>query len=222
MGWVVAAGAAAGGAVLWSVYFRFKDRLKPEPLKLMAAALGLGAAAAGMAIGVFRLLPAMPESGRWELFLFCTAVIGGVEEGLKFAAVRWVMVRWREFDEVIDGLVYAAMTGIGFATVENLIVAQDAAWLEQLARAAASPLTHALFAAAWGLPMAHALQVPRPAFSLFLRQAIPLAFSMFLHGLYDFLLLGSNATLPAALVILLLWAALIYLAPRAAAGVRTH
>jgi RsiW-degrading membrane proteinase PrsW (M82 family) len=56
MGWVGAVGVAAGGAVLWNLYFRFKDRLKPEPLKLLAVSLMLGAAAAGMAIVVFLLL----------------------------------------------------------------------------------------------------------------------------------------------------------------------
>ena len=225
MGWSFAVGIVAAGGVLWSLYFRFKDRLKPEPLKLLAVSLLLGGGAAGLAFTIFRLLPSMglpeiPPSGGPGLFLYCVAVIGAVEEGVKFAVVRLVMVRWREFDEVIDGLFYAAMTAIGFASAENLINAESALWPEQLARAATLPLTHALFAAVWGLPMAHALSVPRPAASRFMRQALPLALSMFLHGLYDFFLLGYDATLSASGVVLVLWGAVIWVAQRMEDGSR--
>ena len=57
MAWTVAVGAAAAAAVFWSLYFRFKDRLRPEPLTHVIGALLLGAVAAGLAVGVFRLLP---------------------------------------------------------------------------------------------------------------------------------------------------------------------
>jgi RsiW-degrading membrane proteinase PrsW (M82 family) len=220
MDWVFAAGAVAAGAVFWSVYFRLKDRLKPEPFKLVASAVLLGGVAAGAAMAVFRLLPAfgVPSGPTPEdlpaLLLYCVAVIGVVEEGLKFAVVRLFMVRWREYDEVIDGLVYAALTAIGFAAVENLVYARGAPGIEVLARAAALPLTHAVFSAVWGLPMAHALSIPRPAASRFLRQAAPLALSMGLHGAYDFFLLGFNATFTASAIVLVLWIALIYSAGR--------
>lgn len=219
MAWPLAVGVVAAGAVLWSLYFRFKDRLKPEPLKLLAVSLLLGSGAAGLSIILFRLLPSaglpeVPPTGGLGLLLYCVAVIGAVEEGVKFAVVRLVMVRWREFDEVIDGLFYAAMTAVGFASVENLVYAESAPWPEQLARAATLPLTHAVFAAVWGLPMAHALSVPRPAASRFMRQALPLALSMFLHGLYDFFLLGYDATISASAVVLVLWGAIIYVAQR--------
>jgi protease PrsW len=217
MAWTVAVGAVAAAAVFWSLYFRFKDRLRPEPLTHVIGALLLGAVAAVLAVGVFRLLPFFgvpdePPAGGLALLLYCVAVIGAVEEGLKFAVVRLAVVRWRAFDEVIDGLLYAAMVAIGFASVENLVHATDVLWPEQLARAATLPLTHAVFAAVWGLPMAHALSVPRPAASRFMRQAIPLALSMLLHGLYDFFLLGLDATVGASAVVLVVWVGIIYAA----------
>jgi RsiW-degrading membrane proteinase PrsW (M82 family) len=219
MAWTVAVGAAAAAAVFWSLYFRFKDRLRPEPLKTVIGAFALGGVAAGLAVVVFRLLtsigvPDEPPGSGLPLFLYCVGVIGAVEEGLKFAVVRLVVVRWRAFDEVIDGLFYAAMAAIGFASVETLLRAGDALWPEQLAAAATLPLTHAVFAAVWGLPMAHALSVPRPAASRFMRQAIPLALSMLLHGLYDFCLLGFDATVSASAVVLAAWIGIICAAQR--------
>jgi hypothetical protein len=62
--------------------------------------------------------------------------------------------------------------------------------------------------------MAHALSVPRPSASRFMRQALPLALSMCLHGLYDFFLLGYDATLGASGVVLVLWGVVIYVARR--------
>ncbi len=219
MVWTVAVGAVVAAAVLWSLYFRFKDRLRPEPLKPVIGAFALGGVAAGLAVGVFRLLswvgvPGEPPAGGLSLLLYCVGVIGAVEEGMKFAVVRLVVVRWRAFDEVIDGLVYAAMTAIGFASMENLIRAGDAFWPEQLAAAATLPLTHAVFAAVWGLPMAHALSIPRPAIIRLLLQAVPLALSMLLHGLYDFCLLGFDATFSASAVVLVVWVGIICSARR--------
>jgi len=37
---------------------------------------------------------------------------------------------------------------------------------------------------------------------------------MFLHGLYDFFLLGYDATISASAVVLVLWGAIIYVAQR--------
>lgn len=82
-------------------------------------------------------------------------------------------------------------------------------WQEQLARAAVSPLTHALFAAVWGLGLARALLVARTARGRFLWQAGPLAAGMGLHGLYDYFILAFDATWASSAVILALWVGLI-------------
>lgn len=219
MAWTLVVGAVAAAGVLWSLYFRFKDRLRPEPLKAVIGAVALGGVAAGLAVAVFRLLAALglpeePPESALPLLAYCIAVIGAVEEGLKFAVVRVVVVRWREFDEVIDGLFYAAMAAIGFASVENLVRAGDAFWPEQLARAATLPLTHSVFAAVWGLPLAHAISIPRPASSRFMRQAAPLGLSMLMHGVYDFCLLAYDATIGASAVVLVLWGGMIWAAGR--------
>lgn len=48
-------------------------------------------------------------------------IVGPVEEGLKWLAVRTYAYGSAPFDTVVDGAVYGAMAGFGFATVENTI-----------------------------------------------------------------------------------------------------
>ena len=48
-------------------------------------------------------------------------VAAGVEEACKIAVIYWVVWRRPEFDERMDGIVYAARAGLGFALVENVL-----------------------------------------------------------------------------------------------------
>jgi RsiW-degrading membrane proteinase PrsW (M82 family) len=48
-------------------------------------------------------------------------VAAGVEEACKILVVYWVVWRRPEFDERMDGIVYACRAGLGFALVENVM-----------------------------------------------------------------------------------------------------
>jgi RsiW-degrading membrane proteinase PrsW (M82 family) len=48
-------------------------------------------------------------------------VAAGVEEACKIMMVYWVVWRRPEFDERMDGIVYACRGGLGFALVENVL-----------------------------------------------------------------------------------------------------
>jgi protease PrsW len=48
-------------------------------------------------------------------------VAAGVEEACKIAIVYWIVWRRPEFDERMDGIVYASRAGLGFALVENVM-----------------------------------------------------------------------------------------------------
>jgi len=53
--------------------------------------------------------------------LYYFLVVGPVEESIKQLAVRVYAYRSRSFDAVIDGAVFGAVAGLGFATVENAL-----------------------------------------------------------------------------------------------------
>jgi hypothetical protein len=83
-----------------------------------------------------------------------------VEETLKGLAVLIVfLVRRREFDGVVDGIVYAGMAGIGFAFIENVLYLGRAlvdtgttgAVFVFLLRCVVSPFAHPLFTGAIGV-----------------------------------------------------------------------
>jgi len=48
-------------------------------------------------------------------------VAAAIEEACKILVVYWVVWRRPEFDERMDGIVYASRAGLGFALVENVI-----------------------------------------------------------------------------------------------------
>jgi protease PrsW len=48
-------------------------------------------------------------------------VAAAIEEACKIAVVYWIVWRHPEFDERMDGIVYATRAGLGFALVENVM-----------------------------------------------------------------------------------------------------
>jgi RsiW-degrading membrane proteinase PrsW (M82 family) len=207
LGAILLAGAGAGA---WVAYFRWKDKRHPEPMWILLFALVTGAAAvAGASFGyqALDLLGARAdwaslEGPAWPAALRTAVVIGSVEEGLKLAPVAIIAWTHRHFDEPLDGFVYAGAASAGFAWAETAVIAahNPLGWIEIGARAAASPITHALFAAPWGLGLARwVLRGDR------LAVAIGFAVSALLHGAYDLLLARPELRLFAPLLIGVLW-----------------
>lgn len=205
-----AVGPIAGGALLWIQYFDLKDRLAPEPRRLLALGFVLGILAAGLGWVGYNLLPFLglpgaPPADGAQLVGFCLFIVGPLEEGAKLALAWAVLFRMRQFDEPIDGLIYAAIVAIGFAAAENFFYAPTLEWWEQVARAFASPLIHSLFSAIWGFAAGFALLRGwrgwrRLGFIL----AAWLVASL-LHGLYDAALLTLNAPWLASGLALVIW-----------------
>ena len=48
-------------------------------------------------------------------------IAAAVEEACKIIVVYWIVWRCPEFDERMDGIVYASRAGLGFALVENIL-----------------------------------------------------------------------------------------------------
>ncbi|MFB6308648.1 MAG: PrsW family intramembrane metalloprotease [Haloarculaceae archaeon] len=112
-----------------AAYVWYTDVTTQEPLELLVASFLLGVLFAGFAgllnpvfggpvraIGsAFYLAPAA------GMVFFYYLVVGPVEETVKLLAVRLYAYRDDRFDAVIDGAVYGAMAGLGFATIENAV-----------------------------------------------------------------------------------------------------
>ena len=56
----------------------------------------------------------------------------------------------KHFDEEVDGIIYAAFVGLGFALNENIYYLTMLEGGQAVARSLISPIIHALFASVWG------------------------------------------------------------------------
>ena len=205
--------------MFWLLYIESKDRLRRGPAYPLIGAFTLGAGAAVLSLGTFVLLEAvggleLAPTGRGGLALLCFGFVGPVEEGTKVLFAWLIVFKWREFSEPIDGFIYAAALSLGFASLENLLHLPGLPLYEQVARTLCLPITHTLFAAIWGFGIAHARlrMTPGPA-SWALQGGSILAAAM-LHGLYDFLLIGWEATFVTTGMVLVLWIVVIIHARR--------
>jgi RsiW-degrading membrane proteinase PrsW (M82 family) len=106
-----------------AAYIWRTDITTPEPLSLLVGTFLLGVLFAGFAGVLNSLLPNLFATAGINLTLvaFFFLVVGPVEEVVKLLAVRLYPFRDDRFDAVIDGAVYGAVAGLGFATIENAI-----------------------------------------------------------------------------------------------------
>jgi len=106
--------------LVWYVWR--SDVTMREPLELLAVTFALGFLFAGFAAIVNSALQStFAAVGLAGTVLFFFLVVGPVEETVKWLAVRLYAYRSGRFDAVVDGAVYGAVAGLGFATIENSI-----------------------------------------------------------------------------------------------------
>jgi len=111
-------------AAIWLVAFYRQDRLEPEPKRAVLGVFLLGgimAEAIGQPLirSLFHVQDWLYNSPLVGLF-GSILVIGFVQEFLKYAGVRYTIFNSPEFDERVDGIIYGAAVGLGYATMLNL------------------------------------------------------------------------------------------------------
>ena len=112
---------------LFAAFVNWLDRYEKEPKLLLGAAFAWGTLIAGggafvlntaFGIGIYALTG---SQGAAE-FGTTSIVAPIIEEALKGLAVLIVFLLFRkEFDSILDGIVYGAITAMGFAAIENVL-----------------------------------------------------------------------------------------------------
>ncbi|MTD46667.1 PrsW family intramembrane metalloprotease [Conexibacter sp. W3-3-2] len=180
---------AAG--VLWL------DRYEPEPRRMLVFTFAWGATVACFVALVLNTIGQAVVGS--SLGAEAGEIYGGsisapvVEETAKAAAI-WVIVRRRrtELDGVLDGIVYAAMVGLGFAATENVLYYGRGAVEEGLVGALAtfvvrgvmSPFAHPVFTAATGIGFGLAAR-SRSGFVRRVAPVVGLLVAIGLHSLWN-------------------------------------
>lgn len=179
---------AALPAILWLVIFYRSDRYSPEPKRLVARTFVIGAVVgAAMAFS----LKQMPFKVG---VLFIPVIVAPVlEEIAKFLCVRWTVYHRSEFDEPVDGIVYATAAALGFAMTENILYVLEGWLLGGAAvasyilagRAVLSVPAHAVFSSMWGFALGWSKG--RKGLKPVLMISAGLLTAMVLHGLFNYL-----------------------------------
>jgi RsiW-degrading membrane proteinase PrsW (M82 family) len=173
------------------------DRFEPEPIGMIALAFFWGATiACFVAIilnSVGELLVA-EELGTDAAEIYGSSISAPVVEEAAKGAVLFGFFWWKrhEFNGVIDGIVYAALVGLGFAMTENVLYYGRGAAEEGITgavvtfvvRGVMSPFAHPLFTAMTGIGLGLAVG----SRSRTLRVVAPLAglaAAMALHALWN-------------------------------------
>ena len=185
----------------------------PEPVGLLVLTFVMGMLAASLSslfyegLGVLGLREDagyLADTSTGALFAYAVLAIGPIEEIAKLLPFVLVVLRFPQFDEPMDGIIYASFIGLGYAAVENWQYLEYLTTTEAIARGFASPVIHILFASIWGHWIARAHLAGRKVIRT---TFLSVAAASFLHGLYDFIvLLNPRFALPiAALMIIGIW-----------------
>jgi RsiW-degrading membrane proteinase PrsW (M82 family) len=174
------------------------DRLEPEPTANLVFAFAWGAGIAALLAAVINtaglIFITQPTLGK-TTGEYVSATFGAplVEESLKGSVLLWLLWRRRqEFDGPTDGIIYAAMVGLGFAMMENV-----GYYISALARPAVggvpllgatfvfrgvlAPFAHPMFTSMTGIGVAYAATHRRGRWAV----GAGLLGAMILHGLWN-------------------------------------
>jgi RsiW-degrading membrane proteinase PrsW (M82 family) len=198
-------------ALVWIFYFYYKDRFQPEPWRNLGLTYLLGLISAFACIHFFKLLPylgipedpsALMEIHGWPFLFYSIGITGVFEETFKYLPFLFVVLRLKEFDEKIDGIVYASVIALGFASFENANYLAYMEGFELFGRAIASPLTHTIFSSIWGYTVGVARMRHK---SVIVASLKGLALAAIAHGLFNFFTTSSVLRIISSLLILAIW-----------------
>ncbi len=214
---IVALGLAPLAFALWFFYTR--DKLNPEPRGLILKVFGLGVLAF---IPVFLVRQFVPLPS----WLMVVVVVPVLAELAKFGVVKQGIYHHPEFDEPVDGIIFAATAGLGFAALEvvgSMLYAYfavarlgvpgesiDNTWSAVLSmfalRGVLAGPGHALWSSLWGYALGLAKFLPADRTSGLVRNGLLAA--MLSHSAFNALALESSwwiNRLGLVVVIAVLW-----------------
>ncbi len=133
--------------IFWIWFYRRKDK-NPEPRKLIIKIFLAGMAITLPAI-VFEyaaefFFPFIDAENLLTIIFASLFIVAPIEEYLKYYVVKKVAFKNKAFDEPIDGIIYGVVAGLGFASLENLIVISAEGQGIIVLRFATATLMHAI------------------------------------------------------------------------------
>lgn len=178
---------AIGPGVAIAVYIYYSDKWEPEPKRMVIKGFMWGALAVFPTIfyedafvNLFGLQGA-PDELWWQICFYAFFGVALAEELCKFFFLKEFIYESPHFSEPYDGIVYGAMVGCGFATMENIIYVLPLGYEVGILRMLTAVPGHAFDGIILGYFMGKAKFCPNPWKHL----ARGLGLVILLHGTYD-------------------------------------
>jgi protease PrsW len=179
-----------GLAISYWVYQQDKYEKEPHGMLLMCFLWGIVSTIPAL-LGQMYFRGTEDPKSLLITFLFSFFVIAVSEELSKFFFLRFYAYPKDAFNEPMDGIVYAVMVGMGFATIENVvyILGEHGGLSMAIGRAFTAVPAHAAFAVMMGAFVGLAKFIPEKRDEYMLKSVV---LPVFFHGLYDFFLIQKS------------------------------
>jgi len=198
--------------LIYATFLWWLDRWEKEPIPLLVAAFLWGFIPSAIGAIILQLVLDIPVSAVFyykdlAYDLVSAGIIAPLtEEGIKGIAVLLIFIFfYREIDSLLDGIIYGALVGFGFAAIENVLyfISQGTSDPSSLGclifmRAGLFGLNHAFFTSLTGLGFASA----RFQKNIFLKLLLPLVgllCAMSAHSLHNSLVSIGPLGFPLAI-----------------------
>lgn len=183
---LLALALAPGFAI--GIYIYLKDQHEREPLFLLLVSFLYGGLSTVVTllfsypVNIFLLTKEDDVVSQFVNAFFKVAL---VEELSKFLFVRFILFRNANFNEPFDGIVYALMVSMGFATLENVFYVYEFGYLTGITRMFTAVPAHAVFGIMMGYYLGLAKFSDRREI---VYSAMALLAPTVFHGAYDYFL----------------------------------
>ena len=177
--------------VLLLVFIYRQDKYEKEPLGLLIRAFIGGMIAIPLDLVAVHLVQGVLSS---ETVFYSAFIEAGLCEELCKFLILFLTIWWnKNFNEYMDGIVYAVFVSLGFACVENILYVFQGGVSTGIVRALLSVPGHFLFGVIMGYFFSLAKFNEKGRFGYLLLSLFAAALG---HGLFDWLLMINHYTSP--------------------------
>src|SRR5688572_21544554 len=179
-------GIALAPGVAIMIYIYLKDKHEREPLSLLLISFVYGMISTLVTLFIswpVDVLVTLRNEDYIHQAFSAFLKVGLVEEFSKFLFVRFVLFPNKNFNEPFDGIVYAVMVSMGFATLENVVYVSRYGFETGLLRMVTAVPAHATFGVMMGYFLGRAKFTHQRQVYLSL---VALFVATFFHGVYDY------------------------------------
>ncbi len=168
------------------IYIYLKDHHEREPIALLLMSFFYGALSTVITLLISWPLTAnvsIDPNSVTDQFLNAFFLVALVEEFSKFLFVRFILYNNKNFNEPFDGIVYALMVSMGFATLENVLYTFQYGVSTGILRMFTAVPAHATFGVLMGYFLGKAKFTHRREW---LYALLALLVATLFHGAYDY------------------------------------